>query len=220
MKQNDILKRRIPFVAGYNNLGEQYIVSAKVHMDESTPHMHIVFIPVTHKLDNKSGKEIDKIACSEYWKGKDSYKKLQDKFYEYMIKNGFDLERGKETGVEHLSTEKLKQITEYDRIKEEIKSQLIEEIETQNTALMLRQNIQLVEYNKKLKRYLTKTLKLTEIISEMRLENNRIREENYIIKNKNKRLNEKIQKILKTFTIFFKIPKYMIKDLFKDLKYK
>ncbi len=86
MKQNDILKWRIPFVAEYNNLGEQYIVSAKVHMDESTPHMHIVFIPVIHKLDKKSGKEIDKIACSEYWKGKDSYKKLQNKFYEYMTK--------------------------------------------------------------------------------------------------------------------------------------
>lgn len=220
MKQNDILKRRIPFVAGYNNLGEQYIVSAKVHMDESTPHMHIVFIPVIHKLEKKSGKKVDKIACSEFWKGKDSYKKLQDEFYEYMIKNEFDLERGKKTGVEHITTEKLKQITEYDRIKEEIEFQPIEEIETQNIALVVRQNIQLVEYNKKLKRYLTKTLKLIETISEMRLENNRLREENNIIKNKNKRLNKKIQKIIKTFTEFFKIPKYMINDLFKDLKYK
>ena len=211
MKPNDILKRRIPFVAEYNNLGEQYIVSAKVHMDESTPHMHIVFIPVIHKLDNKSGKKVDKIACSEFWKGKDSYKKLQDEF---------DLERGKKTGVEHITTEKLKQITEYDRIKEEIEFQPIEEIETQNIALVVRQNIQLVEYNKKLKRYLTKTLKLIETISEMRLENNRLREENNIIKNKNKRLNKKIQKIIKTFTEFFKIPKYMINDLFKDLKYK
>ncbi|MFW2551570.1 plasmid recombination protein, partial [Klebsiella pneumoniae] len=60
------------FVAQYKNLGEKYILSAKVHMDESTPHLHIVFMPVIHKLDKKSDKKIEKIACSEYWKGKDS----------------------------------------------------------------------------------------------------------------------------------------------------
>lgn len=81
------------FVANYNNLGEEFIVSAKVHMDESTPHMHIVFVPVVHKKD-KDGKEINKIACSEFWKGKDSYRKLQDNFYSYMTKAGFNLERG------------------------------------------------------------------------------------------------------------------------------
>lgn len=57
-KLKDILKQHIPFVAEYKNLGEQFIVSAKVHLDESTPHMHIVFIPVVHKLDKKSGKII------------------------------------------------------------------------------------------------------------------------------------------------------------------
>ena len=50
------------FVASYQNLGEEFIVSAKVHMDESTPHMHIVFIPVVHKKD-KNGNDINKIAA-------------------------------------------------------------------------------------------------------------------------------------------------------------
>ena len=31
------------FVSEYKNLGEQYIMSAKVHMDEETPHMHLIF---------------------------------------------------------------------------------------------------------------------------------------------------------------------------------
>ena len=83
------------FVAGYKNLGEQYILSAKVHLDESTPHLHIVFMPIIHTRD-KSGNKIDKLACSEYWKGKDSYKQLQDNFYKYITNNVFDLERGKE----------------------------------------------------------------------------------------------------------------------------
>lgn len=34
------------FVANYKNLGEKYILSAKIHLDESTPHMHVVFVPV------------------------------------------------------------------------------------------------------------------------------------------------------------------------------
>ena len=39
-------------------------------MDEETPHMHLVFIPVVHTKDKK-GNAIDKIACSEFWKAKD-----------------------------------------------------------------------------------------------------------------------------------------------------
>ena len=41
------------FVAEYKNLGEQYIMSAKVHMDEETPHMHLIFLPVVHTKDKK-----------------------------------------------------------------------------------------------------------------------------------------------------------------------
>ena len=41
------------FVCEYKDLGEQYILSAKVHMDEETPHMHLVFIPVVHITDKK-----------------------------------------------------------------------------------------------------------------------------------------------------------------------
>lgn len=93
------------FVANYKNLGENFIVSAKVHMDESTPHLHILFIPVVHKKD-KEGNSISKIACSEFWKGKDSYRKLQDNFYSYMTKSGFNLERGNKDENEHIPIEK------------------------------------------------------------------------------------------------------------------
>lgn len=41
------------FVASYNNLGEEFIISAKVHLDEETPHMHVDFVPVVHKTDKK-----------------------------------------------------------------------------------------------------------------------------------------------------------------------
>ena len=104
------------FVCGYKNLGEQYILSAKVHMDEETPHMHLVFIPVVHTQDKK-GNNIDKIACSEFWKEKDSYRQLQDSFYKYVKANNFNLERGKEDGRVHLSVEEYKKITGFENSK-------------------------------------------------------------------------------------------------------
>lgn len=104
------------FVCDYKNLGEQYILSAKVHMDEETPHMHLVFIPVVHTQDKK-GNDIDKIACSEFWKEKDSYRQLQDSFYKYVKANNFNLERGKEEARVHLSVEDYKKITGFENSK-------------------------------------------------------------------------------------------------------
>ena len=108
------------FVSEYKELGEQYIMSAKVHMDEQTPHMHLVFLPVVHTT-NKKGISIDKLACSEFWKAKDSYRQLQDAFYKYMVENGFNLQRGlpkEETGREHYSVEEYKKITNFKQTKE------------------------------------------------------------------------------------------------------
>lgn len=200
------MKWLIPFVAQYKNLGEQYIVSAKVHLDELTPHMHIVFVPVVHKLDKKSGKQISKVACSEFWKGKDRYKKLQDSFYQYMTERNFDLERGKTSNVEHLSTEKFKQVTEYERIKEELKTQPLEQLETQNTALILAQNKQLLQYNKKLKNHLIKSFKAIEKTVELQEKNNYLRNENQELKKENYKLSNYIEKTFEVVKLLFDFP--------------
>ena len=112
------------FVAEYKNLGEQYIMSAKVHMDEETPHMHLIFLPVVHTQDKK-GNDIDKLACSEFWKEKDSYRRLQDAFYQYMTSHNFKLERGvpkEETGREHIDIKEYKEITNFDKTKEKLQN--------------------------------------------------------------------------------------------------
>ena len=116
------------FVAEYKHLGEQYIISAKVHRDEQTPHMHLIFLPVVHTTDKK-GNSIDKIACSEFWKAKDSYRQLQDDFYKYMVENGFDLQRGlpkEETNRQHYSVEEYKKITNFKQTKEVLKNMKLE----------------------------------------------------------------------------------------------
>jgi len=116
------------FVAEYKNLGEQYIMSAKVHMDEETPHMHLIFLPVVHTQDKK-GNDIDKLACSEFWKEKDSYRRLQDAFYQYMTSHNFKLERGvpkEETGREHIDIKEYKEITNFDKTKEKLQNMKLE----------------------------------------------------------------------------------------------
>ncbi|MBQ2937271.1 MAG: plasmid recombination protein [Clostridia bacterium] len=112
------------FVTEYKNLGERYIMSAKVHMDEETPHMHLIFLPVVHTQDKK-GNFIDKIACSEFWKEKDSYRRLQDAFFQYMTSHNFQLERGlpkEETGRKHIDLKEYKEITNFDKTKEKLQN--------------------------------------------------------------------------------------------------
>ena len=116
------------FVCEYKDLGEKYILSAKIHLDERSPHMHLVFLPVVHTTDKK-GNPIDKLACSEFWKAKDSYRQLQDAFYKYMVENGFDLQRGlpkEETNREHYSVEEFKKITNFKQTKEILKNMKLE----------------------------------------------------------------------------------------------
>ena len=112
------------FVYEYKNLGEKYIMSAKVHMDEETPHMHLVFLPVVHTTDKK-GNDIDKLACSEFWKEKDSYRRLQNAFYEYMVEHGFKLERGlpkEETNRNHIDIKQYKELTNFENTKKLVES--------------------------------------------------------------------------------------------------
>ncbi len=116
------------FVCEYKDLGEKYILSAKVHYDEKSSHMHLLFLPVVHTVDKK-GNPIDKLACSEFWKAKDSYRQLQNAFFEYMVSNGFDLQRGlpkEETDRVHYTLKEYKNITNYEQTKEKLQNMKLE----------------------------------------------------------------------------------------------
>lgn len=201
------------FVANYKGLGEKYILSAKVHLDESTPHLHIVFVPVVHKLDKKTGKQIDKIACSEYWKGKDSYRQLQDNFYKYVTENRFDLERGNTTNVEHLSTDKLKQLTNYENIKYELTQEKINPINTKDTSLILQQNKELITYTNKLKEQLSKSYTAIRQVEELKKENFTLKHENETLQKENYKLKDYIEKTFEVVKHLFDFPI----DRFKNL---
>ncbi len=202
------------FVANYNNLGEEFIVSAKVHNDESTPHLHVVYIPVVHTVDKK-GKNINKIACSEFWKGKDSYKILQDKFYKYVTDNGFELERGNTKDNEHMPIEKLKKITNYE----------IQEISknTNNSEQeILTDNIDLIKNNYKrvINKFNTLTNRYTKVknivnntIEQLEIENFNLKQENQKLKKEITFLRNYIDKTFEYVSLLFDFSKDRLKRL-------
>lgn len=205
------------FVANYNNLGEEFIVSAKVHMDERVPHMHIVFIPVVHTKDKK-GNSINKIACSEFWKGKESYRILQDKFYKCVTDNGFDLERGNTKGNEHINIEQLKKITNYEMQTMFESTQDYEQEKVTNDIEVMREDYKRVinKYNKLAKKYtkvkniIEKTINEVEQVQE---ENRELKQENVKLKNENSRIKDYIDKTFEYVSLLFDFPLARLKHL-------
>ena len=209
------------FVANYQNLGDEFIVSAKVHLDESTPHMHLVYIPVVHKLDKKSGKQISKISCSEYWKGKDSYRKLQDNFYEYITRCGFDLERGRTRENEHIPIEKLKVVTNYELQELEKDSLELEKELVTNSFKELQTDYKRVikKFNTLAKQY-TRVKTITDNIIQKQIilenENEELVQENERLEKENNKLHDFLEKTYEYVSILFNFPKDRLKRLVKN----
>ena len=217
-------KTAYKFVCGYKNLGEKYILSAKVHMDESTPHMHLVFLPVVHTKD-KNGKLIDKLSCSEFWKGKNSYKNLQDNFYTYMTKSGFNLERGKSNENEHIPIKQLKVITNHEvqkfesksvKTEQEITTNTMEEIRTDYPRLIKKINTLAKQYTK-IKVINDSTL---EKIENLKQDYTNLKSEYSKVKNNNNWLKHCLNKTFEYVSILFDFPIDRLKRLVNDYIFK
>lgn len=113
--EKEYFKQAYEFIK--NRYGEQNIISAEVHKDETTPHLHINFIPIT---------EDNKLSAKRLF-DKKSLKLLQDDFHRVVAKN-FNLERG---GIE----EHQKNIDKVTYKKEKVKNELheIEQIEKETS---------------------------------------------------------------------------------------
>ena len=98
----------------YNDLGytKEQILHATLHMDEKTPHIHCVVVPLIRKFDKRTNTEKWTISKKQYIKDKAHLSELQDKYYQRLIDNGFELERGiKNSDNEHISIKEFKKIT-------------------------------------------------------------------------------------------------------------
>ena len=84
---------------------QKTIISAVVHMDEKTPHMHLCFVPLT--ADKR-------LSAKEIVGNKKKLTQWQDRFWEHMVKKYPDLERGEsasESGRDHIPPRVFKEMT-------------------------------------------------------------------------------------------------------------
>ena len=94
------------------------IVSAVVHVDEKTPHMHLCFVPIT--ADGR-------LSAKDIVGNKKKLTKWQDEYWSYMVKKYPDLERGEsanETGRTHLPPRIFKQATKMHRLEQKLRELL------------------------------------------------------------------------------------------------
>lgn len=95
------------------NYGEDNIAYASVHLDESTPHMHMGVVPF------QDGKLSSKAMFD-----KEELKKIQEDLPKYMNEHGFDLERGElNSEAKHKTVAEFKQ----EMASKELEKQLVKE---------------------------------------------------------------------------------------------
>ena len=105
----DFLKERV---------GEENIISAVVHMDEKTPHLHLCFVPLTKDK---------RLSAKEILGNKESMIRWQDDFYACMAERWPELERGApavETKRRHLTPQWYKKVTAMDAKLEKLETAL------------------------------------------------------------------------------------------------
>ena len=97
------------------------IISAVVHVDEKTPHMHLCFVPLT--ADGR-------LSAKDIIGNKKKLTQWQDDFWNHMVKKYPDFERGEsasETGRTHIPPRLFKEAVRLNRQKDKI-ARLLSEI--------------------------------------------------------------------------------------------
>lgn len=98
----------------YNDLGykKEQILHATVHLDEETPHIHCVVVPLVKKYDKRTNTQRYTISKKQYIKDKIQLSHLQDLYHKRLTDKGYDLERGiKGSDNKHIKIKEYKQLT-------------------------------------------------------------------------------------------------------------
>lgn len=93
-------------------------VSAVVHMDEKTPHMHVTFVPLTHD---------GRLSAKEIVGNRKQLIDWQDDYWQHMVRKYPELERGQsasESGRDHIPPRLFKQMTHLTKQKKRLEELL------------------------------------------------------------------------------------------------
>lgn len=100
------------------NQAPETIISAVVHLDEKSPHMHLCFVPLT---------EDGRISAKDIMGNKKKLTWWQDEFWKHIVKKFPDLERGESaslTGCDHIPPRVFKEMTRLTRQKDKLEDLL------------------------------------------------------------------------------------------------
>ena len=141
---------------------EETIVSAVVHVDEKTPHMHLCFVPITPD---------GRLSAKEIVGNKKKLTQWQDDFWSYMVKKYPDFERGESaslTGRTHIPPRLFKQAARLTRQKDKL-MELISEMNALNAKTKSKEIAALLdEYIPGVEELMTTLKKTSRAAKEMR----------------------------------------------------
>ena len=146
-------------------------ISAVVHEDEKTPHMHLVFVPLTP--DNR-------LSAKTIIGNRKKLTQWQDEFWSYMVKKYPDYERGESaslTGRTHIPPRLFKQAARLNRKKDKL-IQLLSEMNPLNAKAKSKEIAALLdEYIPGVEELMTKLKKTSKAAKEMRSEISNLKNE-------------------------------------------
>ena len=159
--------------------GEENIISAVVHKDEKTPHLHLDFVPLT--TDGR-------LSAKSMLGGKKDLQKLQDDFFAEVGRK-WDLERGNRADLDDPNVEKPRKHLETAELKRKTEMELAEkekQLEELNGKVLTAQELKSIEGKKSLGGALKnvsweewRSVKSTaEYVKQVSTENSRLKEEN------------------------------------------
>ena len=146
-------------------------LSAVVHMDEKTPHMHLSFVPLT--ADGR-------LSAKEIVGNRQKLTQWQDAFWEHMVQKYPDLERGEsasKTGRTHIPPRIFKQATHLNRQLDKI-LQLLADTNVWNAKKRAAQlETALRKFFPEMEDFLTQTRKYEKAIRGLSTEKERLKQE-------------------------------------------
>ena len=165
--------------------GKENVVSAVVHLDESTPHLHFNLMPVT------GGR-----LCAKELFDRSALRELQTDFYEVVGKK-YGLKRGKEgSTAKHLDTVAFKTKKMTEAAEEKIR----EAEEAQTAAKPVKELLESYESAKSEKIPFSGKKKETEIIA-LRMKNSELEKQNNVLAKDNGDLYSELKRKEKTATV-------------------
>lgn len=165
--------------------GKENVISAVVHLDESTPHLHFNLIPVT------GGR-----LCAKELFDRAALRELQTDFYEVVGKK-YGLKRGKEgSTAKHLDTVAFKTKKMTEAAEEKIR----EAEEAQTAAKPVKELLESYESARSEKIPFSGKKKETEIIA-LRMKNSELEKQNSVLAKDNGDLYDELKRKEKTATV-------------------